>query len=182
MRYAIWQHETSETHDAQKQTRFIKKLNKFESRMEKRINDKNDYTSLIAIEAMIESSMKTIRGMRVMLSSDVAKLYHVTPEYFYKQVQKNIDRFPKEFLFKLKSNELVMFKEEKFPYVFTEQGILMSGGILKSEQAIKIHVQMLRHFMQLFNQATKQSDLIKKLDALTKGEKIFDTLKEMLKK
>ncbi|TAL63375.1 MAG: ORF6N domain-containing protein [Bacteroidetes bacterium] len=142
----------------------------------------NDYTSLIALEAMIESSMKKIRGKQVMLSSDVAKLYHVTPEYLHKQVKKNIDRFPKEFMFKLNLKELAMFKEEKFPFVFTEQGILMTGGSLKSEQAIKIHVQLIRYFVQLFNQAVKDVSLMEKIETLTKGEEIFDALKKMLKK
>lgn len=117
-----------------------------------------------------------------MLSSDVAKLYRVTPEYLHKQLKKNIDRFPKEFMFKLKPKALSSFKEEKFPHVFTEQGILMVGGSLKSEQAIKIHVQLIRYFVQLFNQTLKDVSLLKKLEPHIKGEKIFDVLKEMFKK
>lgn len=147
--------------------------------MNKKGNSKNDFTSLIALEAMIENSMKSIRDKRVMLTSDVAKLYHVTPEYLYKQVMKSKDRFPKTFMFKLNLKELHMYKGEKYPYVFTEQGILMAGGRLKSEQAVKIHVQMIRYFVQLFNQALKEKALIEKLEVLTKGEKIFDVLKEM---
>jgi len=143
---------------------------------------KTDYTSLIALEAMIEISIKTVRGKRIMLSSDVAKLYHVTPEYLHKQVSKNIDCFPKTFMFKLNSKELAAFKGEKFPYAFTEQGILMAGGKLKSEQAIKIHVQLIRYFVQLFNQALNNKSLLEKLESLTDGEEIFDVLKQMLKK
>ena len=150
--------------------------------MNKKENPKNDYTSLIALEAMIESSMKTIRGEKLMLNSDVAKLYHVSQEYLHKQVKKNIDCFPKEFMFKLNSKEQALFKEEKYPYVFTEQGILMAGGKLKSEQAIKIHVQFVRYFVQLFNQALNEKSLLKTLESLTEGEEIFDTLKQMIKK
>lgn len=150
--------------------------------MKKETIIQNDYTSLIALEAMIESSMKTIGGRRVMLCSDVAKLYHVTAEYLYKQVAKNKDRFPKTFMFKLNSKEQVMYKGEKYLYVFTEQGILMAGGQLKSEQAIKIHLQLIRYFVQLFNQALKNKSIMEKLEPHIKGEKIFDVLKQMLKK
>ena len=143
---------------------------------------KNDSTSLIALEAMIESSMKTIRGKRVMLSSNVAEIYHVSAEYLHKQVSRNIDCFPKTFMFKLNSKELALIKGEKFPYAFTEQGILMAGGKLKSEQAIKIHVQLIRYFVQLFNHVLNTKSLLEKLESLTEGEEIFDVLKQMLKK
>ena len=85
-------------------------------------------------------------------------------------------------MFSLKSQKLATFKGEKFPYLFTEQGILMAGGSLKSEQAIKIHVQLVRYFIQLFNQAINNVSMLKKLESLTKGEKTFDVLKQMLKK
>ena len=142
---------------------------------------KKDYTSLIALDAIIESSMKTIRVKRVMLSSDVAKLYHVTPEYLHKQVNKNIDCFPKDFMFKLNAKEQVLFKGEKFPYVYTEQGILMAGGKLNSHQAIKIHMQLISYFIQLFDQAIKDMPLMEKLQPLIGDEKIFKILKEMIK-
>ena len=140
---------------------------------------KDDSTSFIALEAMIECSMKTIRGKRAMLSSDIAKLYHVSPEYLHKQVSKNMDCFPKSFMFKLNPKELAMFDEEKFPYAFTEPGILMAGGKLKSEQAVKIHIQFIRYFVHLFNQALKDVTLNKELGKLTNDEKVFDLLIRM---
>ena len=142
---------------------------------------KKDYTSLIALEALIESSMKTIRGKKVMLSSDVAKLYQVTPEYLYRQVNKNIDCFPKDFMFKLNAKEQAMFKDEKYLYVYTEQGILMAGGKLKSEQAIKIHMQLISYFIQLFDRVLKDIPIMEKLQPLIGDEKIFKILKEMMK-
>ena len=72
---------------------------------------------------MIENNMKTIRGKRAMLHSDLAKLYQVSPEYLNKQVSKNSDCFPETFLLKLTPQELNAFKGEAFPYAFTEQGI-----------------------------------------------------------
>lgn len=82
-------------------------------------------------------------------------------------------------MFKLNQKELALFKDEKFPYVFTEPGILMAGGNLKSEQAIKIHIQFIRYFVQLYNQALNNISLLEKIEPLTKGEKIFDVLKEI---
>ena len=145
-------------------------------------SSQNDYTSLIALEAMIESSMKIIRDKHAMLCSDVAKLYHVTPDYLLKQVKKNADRFPKEYFFKLKPKEKLSFPTEKYPYAFTEHAILMLGGVLKNEEAIKIHIQVIRHFVKLFNQALKDVTLLEKLEPHIKDDKIFDVLKEMLKK
>ena len=142
---------------------------------------KKDYTSLIALEALIESSMKVIRSKRVMLSSDVAKLYHVSQEYLYKQVNKNLDCFPKDFMFKLNAKEQALFKGEKFHYVYTEQGILMAGGKLNSEQAIKIHMQLISYFIQLFDKAIKDMPLMEKLQPLIGEEKILKILKEMMK-
>lgn len=139
----------------------------------------NDSTSFIALEAMVERNMKTIRGKRAMRSSDVAKLYHVSQEYLHKQVSKNIDCFPKTFMFKLNPREQAMFAREKFPYAFTEQGILMAGGKLKSKQAIKIHIQFIRYFVQLFNQALKDVTLKEELEKLTKDERVFDILSKM---
>lgn len=147
-----------------------------------KISSKNNYTSLIALEAMMNSNMKTIRAQQVMLGTDVAKLYGVSLEELNKQIKKNSHRFPKEFMFKLTPEELAVFKGEKFPCVFTEQGILMTGGTLKSEQAIKIHVQLVRYFVQLFNQALNDIALSKELEPMIKDEKIFEVLKQMAKK
>lgn len=143
--------------------------------------EENDYTSLIALEAMIESSFKTIRGKRVMLCSDVAKLYRVSPDVLLKQVKKNIDRFPEEYFFKLKANEEKLFQTEKYPYAFTEHTILMMGGVLKSKEAREIHIQVICYFVQLFNRALKDASMLQKIEPHIKGDKIFDVLKEMLK-
>jgi hypothetical protein len=142
----------------------------------------NDYTSLIAIEAMIESSMRAIRDKRVMLCNDVAKMYHVSPDHLLKQVKKNIDRFPAEYFFKLKPKEKVLFQAGEFPYAFTEHAILMLGGVLKNKEAIKVNVQFIRYFMQLFEKVSNDKFLSQDFARLTEGEAIFDVLKQMVKK
>lgn len=145
-------------------------------------SSENDSTSLIALEAMIETSMRTIRGKRVMLCSDVAKLYHVSPDHLLKQVKKNIDRFPAEYFFKLKPGEKALFQAGKFPYVFTEHAILMMGGVLKNKEALKVHVQFIRYFMQLFEKVSNDKFLSQDFAHITEGEAIFDVLKQMVKK
>ena len=138
-----------------------------------------DYTSLIALEAMMNYHMKTIRGQQVMLGTDVAKLYGVDTEELYKEIKKRFNRFPNEFMFKLTAKELVKFNGEKFPYAFTESGIIMAGGSLKSEQAIKIHIQLINYFVELFNRALNDASLSKKLGPIIKDEKIFNVLKQI---
>lgn len=142
----------------------------------------NDYTSLIALEAMVNDGMKTIRGKRVMLHSDIAKLYSVSPEYLRKQVIKNITRFPEDFMIELTPDELSLQKAEIFPFAYSESGILMAGGLLKGRQAIKIHLQLMSYFVQLFNQVLSDSSLSEKLENHTKDEEIFVLLKKMLKR
>ncbi|MFH1321989.1 MAG: ORF6N domain-containing protein [Bacteroidota bacterium] len=153
-----------------------------------------DITSLIALEAIMLDKMREIRGQRVMLDIDLAELYEVNVSYLRKQVTRNIDRFPEDFMFRLTKQEFKELKSyypqgsKRLPYVFTEKGILMAGGLLNSKRAIKTHIQMISHFTQLYSNALSQYDMRLKLEQLEERmfgddkelKLIFSALKEMM--
>ena len=123
----------------------------------------------------IEDKIYEVRGVQVMLSSDVAKLYHVETRRINEVIKRNINRFPSSFCFQLTSDEIdELFLRSKFstlnknnnssrsqfvtlnksnnlrgynikylPYVLTKQGIMMLFGLLKSDIAVKVNVQII---------------------------------------
>ena len=118
---------------------------------------------LIVSSEEIKNLIYTIRGKQVMLDSDVANLYRYKTKVLNLTVKRNIERFPEEFCFQLTEEELENLrfqietsKKEKMhggrrylPYVFTEQGIAMLSGILKSEIAVKVSINIINAFVQM---------------------------------
>ena len=111
----------------------------------------------------IEDMIYEIRGVQVMLSSDVAKLYFVETKRINEVIKRNINRFPNSFCFQLTneeidklslrsqiatlntSNNLRGHNIKYLPYVLTEQGIMMLSGLLKSDIAVKVNIELLMH-------------------------------------
>ncbi len=119
-------------------------------------------------EEDIRNLIYTIRGKQVMLDSDVAMLYHYKTKSLNLTVKRNIGRFPEDFCFKLTEYELsslrFQFETSNFeneninqarggrrylPYVFTEQGIAMLAGVLKSDIAIKVSINIINAFIEM---------------------------------
>ncbi len=98
-----------------------------------------------------------IRDKRVMLDKDLAELYGVTTGNLNKAVKRNYARFPDDFMFQLTKKEFnnLIFQigisswggRRKLPYVFTEQGVAMLSGVLHSDRAIKVNIQIMRVFI-----------------------------------
>ncbi len=109
----------------------------------------------------IEAIIYTFRGQRVMLDSDLAKLYWVETKRINEQVRRNLDRFPLDFMFQLTPDEFEILKsqsatsksgsggKQKLPLVFTENGVAMLSGILNSSQAIQVNIAIMRTFTKL---------------------------------
>ena len=108
----------------------------------------------------IASKILHIRGEKVMIDSDIAALYGVTTKRLNQQVNRNIDRFPVNFMFELSAeekNEVVAncnhLKNLKFsaflPKVFTEHGVLMLANVLRSEEATAMSVQIIEIFVEM---------------------------------
>ena len=95
---------------------------------------------------LIQNLIYEIRGQKVMLDSDLAKLYQVETKVLNQAVKRNLKRFPSDFMFQLDSKEFTNLKSQfvtsswggtrKLPYAFTEQGVAMLSGVLKSDIAV----------------------------------------------
>ena len=109
----------------------------------------------------IQSKIYEIRGHKVMIDRDLAELYQVTTGNLNKSVQRNIKRFPSDFMFQLTKEEFDQLKTNlifqngisnwggtrKLPYAFTEQGLAMLSGILSSDTAIQVNINIMRAFV-----------------------------------
>ena len=102
----------------------------------------------------IQNLIFTIRGVQVMLDSDLAEMYQVEVKRLNEQVKRNIDRFPEKFRFQLTKREAEDLKSQiatsslehggkrKLSFVFTEQGVSMLSAVLRSETAVKVSILM----------------------------------------
>ena len=131
---------------------------------------------IIPIERVVQS-IRWIRGQKVLLDSDLATLYDVTTGNLNKAVKRNADRFPSDFMFQLKPEELAKLKfqfgisswggrRRSHPYVFTEQGIAMLSSVLKSERAIKVNIAIMRAFVKLRQLIDTNRELARKFSEL----------------
>ncbi len=150
----------------------------------------------------INSRIFTVRGEKVMLDSDLAKLYQVETKYLNRQVKRNFDRFDEEdFMFQLSKEEFEnlrcqfgTFNENlntKYsPYVFTEQGVYMLATVINSSIAVKITKQIMRTFTTLRRYALSYDELSKKINEIenrvSSGEqtdqKIIEVLNQLMSK
>ena len=137
--------------------------------------------SLIPAER-IEQAILLLRGEKVMLSPDLAKLYQVAPRVLVQAVKRNRKRFPADFMFQLSKEEFNNLKSQivisswggvrrATPYAFTEQGVAMLSSVLNSERAVLVNIEIMRTFVRLRWLLASHAELAKKLEAL---EKKFD--------
>lgn len=127
-----------------------------------------------------------VRGQRVLLDSDLAELYGVRTERLNQQVRRNRARFPGDFVFLLKTNELHntclqfastsrRFRGRKHPpLVFTEHGAIMAATILNTPRAVEMTVYVMRAFIKLRQVLASNADLARKLEALEKSVASLD--------
>ena len=128
----------------------------------------------------IESMILTIRGLRMMLDSDLAKIYGVSTMRLNEQFKRNNGRFPSDFAFQLTPPEFAGLISQiaiskkgrggrrKLPWVFTEHGALMLASILNSPVAVDASVRVVRAFVLMREQLTATKELAGKLAALEK--------------
>ncbi len=154
--------------------------------------------NLIPVE-VIADKILLIRGRKVILSMDLAKLYGVEVRALVQAVKRNIERFPRDFMFQLNDKEFGNLKSQfvisswggarrALPYAFTEQGVAMLSSVLNSARAIKVNISIMRVFSKLKQLALSHSELLRKVESLErkygehdkKIEIVFQTLKKML--
>jgi hypothetical protein len=144
----------------------------------------------------IERTILLIRGHKVMLSPDLAALYAVEPRALVQAVKRNIERFPKDFMFQLTRAELAGLKSQIVtsswggarrapPYAFTEQGVAMLSSVLRSRRAVRVNIEIMRAFVRLRRMLATHADLARRLDELenkydTQFRVVFDAIRELM--
>ncbi len=142
----------------------------------------------------IENRIYTIRGIQVMLDSDLAEMYDVETKVLNQAVKRNLDRFPNEFRFQLTKDELDNLRSQivtsslshggrrGLPYVFTEQGVSMLSAVLRSNTAIKVSIQIIQAFVTMRKTFANLHGLIQRLEGLESKQLITDSkLEKVLK-
>jgi len=127
----------------------------------------------------IQNMIYEIRGQKVMFDNDLAVLYQVETKYLNRTVKRHLKRFPPDFMFQLTDKEWEILRcqigtakrVEKMrfnPYVFTEQGIAMLSGLLNSDIAINVNIQIMRAFVRLRHYVFTKTDTNEQIDELRK--------------
>lgn len=146
----------------------------------------------------IEKSIYLIRAQKVLLDRDLAELYEVETAQLKRAVRRNIDRFPKDFMFELTKQELedwrcqfgtsssVKMGLRHRPMAFTEQGVAMLSSILRSKRAVQVNIEIMRAFVRLREMLSSHKDLERKLAALENKydeqfKVVFDAIRALMK-
>jgi len=148
--------------------------------------------------ALISQKIYFLRGTRVMLDSDLAKLYGVTTKNLNKAVKRNATRFPSDFMFQLKPRERQILRFQAgtssrtthggrryLPFAFTEHGVAMLSSVLRSDRAVQVNIAIMRAFLQLHAMLATHEDLRRKIWEMEKRcdakfHAVFATLRQML--
>ena len=122
---------------------------------------------------IITNKIHIIRNQKVMLDYDLATLYEVETKRLKEAVKRNIERFPEDFMFELTKDEFDNLRSQiasssyggmrYLPFAFTEQGVAMLSGVLKSEKAIKINIAIMRTFVILRNSLLNLEEITSKV-------------------
>ena len=154
-------------------------------------------TSIIPVER-IQQCIYLVRKQKVMLDKDLAALYGVTTKRLNEQVQRNIDRFPSDFMFQLNDDETRVLRSQFAtskkgrggrrynPYAFTEQGVAMLSSVLRSKRAAQVNIAIMRTFVQLRRILADNALLRRKIEAMErkydeKFQLVFAVLQHMVK-
>ena len=134
----------------------------------------------------IDSLVHINRGQRVMLDSDLARLYGVTTKALNQAVRRNADRFPEDFAYPLTQQEVANLKSQivtsslghggarKPPWVFTEHGVAMLSSVLRSPTAVRVNIEIMRAFVRLRRLMATPGELVEQLTRLAQTVQLHD--------
>ncbi len=150
----------------------------------------------IVPQEIIEQKICLIRSKKVMLDKDLAVLYGVETKTLKRAVRRNIERFPGDFMFQLGIEETKILRHQfgtlekgqyakYLPFAFTEQGVAMLAGVLKSKRAIEVNVQIIRTFVKLREMIISNKELRTRIEEMERKydkrfKAVFDTLRNLL--
>ena len=156
---------------------------------------------IVIPDEVLINKIYLIRGQKVMLDSDLAELYGVETKRLKEQVKRNIERFPKHFMFELTKEENHVLRSQiatlrhgahskYLPYAFTEHGVLMLSNVLKSPSAIEMSIRIIDIFVKLRESLLSNSELRLEIEEIKKNlnnqnkniEAVFQYLDELIEK
>ena len=141
-----------------------------------------------------------IRGEKVILDVDLARLYEVPTRVLKQAVRRNLNRFPCDFMFELFEDEIVSLRSQfviskkggtrYLPFAFTEQGVSMLSSVLNSEKAIEVNIAIMRAFVKMRKFLETNKELAEKIEELERTVSshdedillIFETIKQLIHK
>jgi phage regulator Rha-like protein len=153
---------------------------------------------LIVPDEIVMSKIYYVRKSKVMLDIDLAALYEVETKQLKRQVKRNVDRFPKDFMFELSQQECENLRcqfgtsswggSRYKPMAFTEQGVAMLSSVLNSKRAIQVNIQIIRIFNRMREMLLNYREVLLKVEELERQtlqntdniKVVFDYLKQLL--
>jgi phage regulator Rha-like protein len=168
-----------------------------------RIRARASRTELLTV-SRVERSILLIRGVKILLDSDLAEMYGVTTKRLNEQVRRNRSRFPSDFMFQLSENESRALRSQNAtlnalgsgrgqhrkyrPYAFTEHGTVMLASVLNSPRAVQASIYVVRAFVRLRQFAATHEAVREKLDELEKRLEqhdeqfaaVFDAIRQLM--
>ena len=160
-------------------------------------------TAVVVRPEDVRAAIVAVRGLNVMLDSDLARLYDVQTSALVRAMKRNQDRFPKDFAFQLTREEWDDLLCQSGisssyggrrtpPFVFTEQGVAMLSGVLRSERAVAVNVAIMRTFVAMRHELRAHVELARRLDEIEgalgelesssaeRFQAVFDALRALL--
>jgi phage regulator Rha-like protein len=144
----------------------------------------------------IEKRIYQIRGKRVILDKDLAFLYDVETKSLTRQVRRNMERFPEDFMFRLTKEEFLRCQigtssyggRRYLPYAFTQEGVAMLSSVVNSKRAIQVNITIMRAFVKLREILSFHKELIHKLSELERKvekhdvdiQSIFEAIRQLM--
>jgi hypothetical protein len=160
---------------------------------------RRDEAAAPAPAAQVEQVILLLRGEKVILDADLASLYGVSTRILIQAVKRNRARFPGDFMFRLTAEELALIQarpgspagtrahggRRHLPYAFTEHGVAMLSGVLRSPRAIRVNIEIMRAFARLRRLLAAHEDLARKLEELEQRydgqfSVVFDALRQLM--
>ena len=157
---------------------------------------RSDSGEVMVPDERIMQLIRLIRGQKVILDADLARLYEVETKVLVQAVKRNIRRFPEDFMFQLSKEEFDNLRSQSVtsswggrrypPYAFTEQGVAMLSSVLHSNRAITVNIAIMRAFVQLREIISSNAKLARRLEDLeqkydTQFKVVFEAIRELMK-
>jgi len=144
----------------------------------------------------ITQSILLLRGHKIILDSVLANLYGVETRALIQAVNRNLSRFPEDFMFQLNKEEFANLRSQfvtssqwgglrRLPYAFTEQGVAMLSSVLRSDRAVRVNIEIMRAFVRLRQMLEGHKELARKLENLEKKydaqfKVVFDAIRQLM--